>query len=47
MLLIVAFLVAILFGGLTFVAHIVWFGLVAGLVVAVAVHVSKGLTRGA
>ena len=46
MLLIGALLVAMLFGGLAFVGHLLWLGVVIGCVVAIAVHVSKGLTRG-
>ncbi|HEX3613693.1 MAG TPA: hypothetical protein VHU88_18535 [Sporichthyaceae bacterium] len=45
MLLVVALLVLILFGGLGFVAHILWLGLIVGLVLAVAHVVSRGLTR--
>jgi hypothetical protein len=44
-LLVVALLVLILFGGLGFVAHILWLGLIVGLVLAVAHVVSRGLTR--
>ena len=45
MLLVVALLLLILFGGLGFVAHVLWLGLVLGLVLAVAHVVSRGLTR--
>lgn len=45
MLLVVALLLLILFGGLGFVAHILWLGLIVGLVLAVAHVVTRGLTR--
>jgi hypothetical protein len=44
-LLVVALLLLILFGGLGFVAHILWLGLIVGLVLAVAHVVTRGLTR--
>jgi hypothetical protein len=44
-LLVVALLVLILFGGLGFVAHVLWLGLIVGLVLAVAHVVTRGLTR--
>jgi hypothetical protein len=45
MLLLIALLLVLLFGGLGFVAHILWLGLILGLIVAVAHVVSGGLTR--
>ena len=45
MLLLIALLLVLLFGGLGFAAHILWLGLILGLIVAVAHFVSGGLTR--
>jgi hypothetical protein len=45
MLLLIALLLVLLFGGLGFVAHILWLGLIVGLIVAVAHFVSGNLTR--
>jgi hypothetical protein len=42
--LLIALLLILLFGGLGFAAHILWLGLVLGLIVAVA-HVVTGSTR--
>jgi hypothetical protein len=44
MLLVIALLLLILFGGLGFAAHILWLGLVLAVIVAVAHVVSGGLT---
>jgi hypothetical protein len=41
-LLVLALLLFLLFGGLGFVAHILWLGLVVGVILAVA-HVVKGV----
>jgi hypothetical protein len=43
-LLMIALLLVILFGGLGFAAHILWLGLVLGLIVAVA-HFVTGSAR--
>jgi len=45
MLLLIALLLVLLFGGLGLAAHILWLGLILGLIVAVAHLVSGGLTR--
>jgi hypothetical protein len=45
MLLVIALVLILLFGGLGFVAHILWLGLVLGLIVAVAHVVTGGLSR--
>ena len=45
MLLVIALLLVVLFGGLGFAAHILWLGLVVGLIVAVAHFVTDGATR--
>jgi hypothetical protein len=42
--LLIALLLILLFGGLGFAAHILWLGLVLGLIVAVA-HVVTGSSR--
>ena len=44
MLLIVALLLVVAFGGLGFAAHILWLGLILGLIVAVA-HFVTGSAR--
>jgi len=44
-LLIIALLLLVLFGGLGFAAHILWFGLIVGLILAVAHVVQRGATR--
>jgi type IV secretory pathway VirB2 component (pilin) len=43
-LLVIALLLLILFGGLGFAVHILWLGLIVGLIFAVAHVVSRGLT---
>ena len=45
MLLVLALLVLILFGGLGFAAHILWLGLLVGIVLAIAHVVSGGMSR--
>ena len=45
MLLVIALLVLLLFGGLGFAAHILWLGLVLAVALAVAHAVSGGLSR--
>ncbi|HEY2833704.1 MAG TPA: hypothetical protein VGJ14_14840 [Sporichthyaceae bacterium] len=45
MLLILALLLFLLFGGLGFVAHILWLGLVIGVILAIA-HVVRGAATG-
>jgi hypothetical protein len=40
-LLVLALLLFLLFGGLGFVAHILWLGLIVGVILAIA-HVVKG-----
>jgi hypothetical protein len=45
MLLILALLALILFGGLGFAAHILWLGLLVGVILAIAHVVTGGLTR--
>lgn len=45
MLLWIALLVVLLFGGLGFAVNILWWGVVLGLVIAVAHVVTDGLTR--
>lgn len=44
MLLVFALLLLLLFGGLGFVAHILWLGLIVAVILAVA-HVITGRTR--
>ena len=45
MLLVLALLLFLLFGGLGFVAHILWLGLIVGVILAIA-HVVKGAATG-
>ena len=45
MLLVVALVLLLLFGGLGFVAHVLWLGLIVGLIVAVAHVVTRGASR--
>ncbi|HEX3829317.1 MAG TPA: hypothetical protein VHV82_18805 [Sporichthyaceae bacterium] len=45
MLLIIALLLLVLFGGLGFAAHILWLGLIVGLILAVAHVVKRAATR--
>jgi hypothetical protein len=45
MLLMLALLALILFGGLGFAAHILWLGLLVGVILAIAHVVTGGLTR--
>jgi hypothetical protein len=45
MLLVVALVLLLLFGGLGFVAHVLWLGLIVGLIVAVAHVVMRGAGR--
>ncbi len=45
MLLIIALLLLVLFGGLGFAAHILWLGLIVGLILAIAHVVQRGVTR--
>ncbi|HEX3829771.1 MAG TPA: hypothetical protein VHV82_21115 [Sporichthyaceae bacterium] len=45
MLLLLALLALILFGGLGFAAHILWLGLLVGVILAIAHVVTGGLTR--
>jgi hypothetical protein len=44
-LLVLALLALILFGGLGFAAHILWLGLLVGVILAIAHVVSGGTTR--
>ena len=44
MLLVIGLLLVILFGGLGFAVHILWLGLIVGLILAVAHVVSRGLS---
>jgi hypothetical protein len=43
-LLVLALLLFLLFGGLGFVAHILWLGLVVGVILAIAHVVKSGVT---
>ena len=45
MLLVLALLALILFGGLGFAAHVLWLGLLVGVILAIAHVVTGGLTR--
>jgi hypothetical protein len=45
MLLWIALLIVLLFGGLGFAASILWWGVILGLIIAVAHVVTDGLTR--
>jgi hypothetical protein len=45
-LLVLALLLFLLFGGLGFVAHILWLGLVVGVILAIAHVVKQGATGG-
>jgi hypothetical protein len=45
-LLVLALLLFLLFGGLGFVAHILWLGLVVGVILAIAHVVKAGATGG-
>jgi hypothetical protein len=43
-LLVIALLLFLLFGGLGFVAHILWLGLIVGVILAIAHMVKNGVT---